>query len=132
MKSLFKEKILLRNILFKAKLLINCFQRRPIGSYLESYYLEKACWAALQELHRCTNIAHTLEKKYLILRGSCSKSLLWGWKAKTQLELTTKNTVTSLKLQSGTDIVLWHQFLLIHFFVFYTPVKLTLHQFHSM
>lgn len=73
MKSLLKEKVFWKNILFKAKLLTNCFQRRPIGSYLESYYLAQACCAVLQELHRCTNIAHTLEKKDLILRGSCSK-----------------------------------------------------------
>lgn len=43
MKSLLKEEILLRNIVFKGELLINCFQRRPIGSDLESYYLAKAC-----------------------------------------------------------------------------------------
>lgn len=60
-------------ILYKAKLLINCFQMRPVGSYLERYNLAKACWVALLELHRYTNTAHTLEKRDLILRASCSK-----------------------------------------------------------
>lgn len=62
-KSLFK-KIFWKNILFKTKLLINCFQRRPIGSSLEICYLAKACWAELQELHRYTNSAHSSGKKH--------------------------------------------------------------------